>query len=127
MADFRSFLVVFAYSVGGIICHQLPERSFFLGGRQLPVCARCSGLYLGVAAGLLAWLIWTRIRSAPSAVDARLARNVFLVAVVPTALSWASGSLGFWDGSNAVRAVLALPLGVIAGAIVAAVGTKDLR
>lgn len=33
-------------------CHQRPERSFFLGGYQLPLCARCCGMLLGQAAGL---------------------------------------------------------------------------
>ena len=33
-------------------CHQLPERSFFWRGRQFPVCARCTGVYIGEIAGL---------------------------------------------------------------------------
>lgn len=35
----------------GIIidCHQRPERSFFLDGRQIPICARCLGLVSGSA------------------------------------------------------------------------------
>jgi uncharacterized membrane protein len=37
--------------VGYAICHQIPERSFLLGGHQLPLCARCTGTYLGVAIG----------------------------------------------------------------------------
>jgi uncharacterized membrane protein len=27
------------------ICHQDPQRSFFLWGTQFPLCARCTGLY----------------------------------------------------------------------------------
>jgi len=30
-----------------VSCHRLPERSFFWRGRQFPVCARCTGLYIG--------------------------------------------------------------------------------
>ena len=30
-----------------LICHQLAERSFSYFGNSLPVCQRCSGLYLG--------------------------------------------------------------------------------
>ena len=47
---------------------------------------------------------------------------------MPTAVSLRdAASFGVWDGSNLTRAVLAVPLGVSAGAIVAAVTTKDLR
>lgn len=28
-------------------CHQIPERSFFIRGRQFPVCARCTGVLVG--------------------------------------------------------------------------------
>ena len=28
-------------------CHQMPERSFFVRGYQFPVCARCTGVFLG--------------------------------------------------------------------------------
>jgi uncharacterized membrane protein len=35
--------------VGAAICHRITNRSFVINGRQLPLCARCTGMYLGVA------------------------------------------------------------------------------
>ena len=111
-----------------MICHQIPDRSFFWDGHQLPVCARCTGVYLSGVLGLVAWAgIKTARKWRPMTIDPRIALRVFAIAAAPTALSLASGIAGVWDGSNVTRAVLAIPLGASAGAIVAAVFTKDLR
>ena len=42
-----------ADAIGYAVCHRLDERSFHADGRQLPLCARCSGMYLGAVLGLL--------------------------------------------------------------------------
>ena len=116
------------FSFGAMICHQRPERSFFWGVHQFPVCARCTGIYLSAVAGVLGWVV---IKSSPGwrprAIDPRTARTVLVAAAVPTMVSLATGALGVWDGSNITRALFALPLGATAGVIVAAVATKDLR
>ena len=39
--------------VGYAVCHQIPIRTPFFDGRPLPLCARCSGQFLGALAGLL--------------------------------------------------------------------------
>ena len=41
-----------ADAVGSAVCHRISFRSFHLAGRQLPLCVRCTGTYLGVIAGL---------------------------------------------------------------------------
>ena len=116
------------FSAGSVVCHQIPERSFFWAGQQLPVCARCTGLYVSAALGVIAWItIKTARRWRPIAIDPRVAIQWLAIAAIPTALSLATGFAGLWDGSNVTRALLAIPLGVSAGAIVAAVATKDLR
>lgn len=40
-----------ADAVGYAICHRIDERSFHLGSRALPLCARCTGTFLGVVLG----------------------------------------------------------------------------
>jgi uncharacterized membrane protein len=34
------------------VCHRIPGRSFTVAGRPLPLCARCSGTYLGALVGI---------------------------------------------------------------------------
>lgn len=36
-----------------LICHRKPERSFHYKNHQFPVCARCTGFYMGLAAFLI--------------------------------------------------------------------------
>jgi uncharacterized membrane protein len=43
-----------ADAVGYAVCHRIDARSFHLGDRQLPLCARCTGTYLGALAGMAA-------------------------------------------------------------------------
>ena len=121
-------LLTIIFSAGSVICHQIPERSFLWAGQQLPVCARCTGLYVSAALGLVAWItIKGARRWQPIAIDPRIAIQWLAIAAVPTALSVATGLAGVWDGSNVTRALLAIPLGATVGAIVAAVAAKDLR
>jgi uncharacterized membrane protein len=35
------------------VCHRIDARSFHLGERALPLCVRCSGMYLGAVLGLV--------------------------------------------------------------------------
>lgn len=42
-----------ADAIGYAVCHRIDARSFHLpGGRAVPLCARCSGTFLGVMVGL---------------------------------------------------------------------------
>ena len=47
---------------GYAVCHRITARSFTIGGRQFPLCARCTGMYLGVALTLLVIFLTGRLR-----------------------------------------------------------------
>jgi uncharacterized membrane protein len=42
-----------ADAVGYAVCHRISARSYHIGDRETPMCARCSGMYLGALAALL--------------------------------------------------------------------------
>jgi len=126
------------YFSGGLVCHHRPERSFHLAGAQLPVCGRCTGLYLSTAGGVLlalAALTWKKKGPGPSSNDdlgtqaddeievsngARphfAWRSWLLVAIVPSLLTLALEWSGAWRMSDTVRAAAAAPLGLVLGAL----------
>jgi uncharacterized membrane protein len=112
------------YAAGSFICHQLPERSFHLTGFQLPVCARCLGIYAGGAAGV-AFALATARRATARALDASArfsqttAWALALGGAAPTALTVILETIGLWYPSNTARAVAGAMLGApIAFAVV---------
>ena len=90
------------------VCHQRPERSFHLAGARLPVCARCTGLYVSAAAGALAaWFAFVRVP--------RATRTLLAVAAAPTAATWIAEWAVAVSMSNTVRALASWPLGAVVG------------
>ncbi len=132
--DVRWYAAGLVYTVGAVVCHQRPERSFHSASVQWPVCARCTGLYLSGAMGLVMWPFVRRTRvavrrTARSELSprSRRLRAVALALAAPTLATLLTGAIGLYDPPNAWRAALALPLGALAGAAVSAVLFEDLR
>jgi uncharacterized membrane protein len=42
-----------ADSIGYAVCHRIDVRSFHIGVRAMPLCARCTGMYLAALLGLI--------------------------------------------------------------------------
>ena len=119
-----------AYAIGHVICHQLPARSFQLWGAVLPVCARCTGIYVGAA--VVSAAVWARPRSPVDVPHgnafhedpAARARRLLLAAVAPTAITliyeWTTGI----TPANWIRALAGLPLGA---AVAWLIGTLNVE
>jgi hypothetical protein len=114
------------YLLGSLVCHQRPERSFHPWGIQVPVCARCEGIYLAAPFGI-ALLLAARRRGSPMLASRRLWQRVVLLACLPTILTlaweWTTGDMT----SGTVRAVAGGVLGATIAATVATVATGELR
>jgi uncharacterized membrane protein len=113
----------FPYALGGLVCHQRPERSFTSGSIPWPVCARCAGLYLSAAAAIVVVLL-ASVRSWTGAAAWRGWRVALLLAAFPSGLSWLVETAGWWLPDNATRATLAAPFGLVTGALLASIARK---
>jgi uncharacterized membrane protein len=40
-------------AIGYAVCHRIDARSFHIHDRQVPLCARCTGMYLGAVLGII--------------------------------------------------------------------------
>jgi uncharacterized membrane protein len=105
------------YGFGALICHQLADRSFHLGAYQLPVCARCLGVYVGIACGAALAVVTA---STMTRLTPRHVRLVLAGGVLPTAITVAAEWAGIWNTTNAERFAAGLPLGVAVAAVAAA-------
>jgi uncharacterized membrane protein len=108
------------YFAGAFVCHQRPERSFHLAGAPLPVCARCTGLYVSALAGGLAALVLSTV-----SMTAARARWLLGLAAVPTLVTVVAELFGLAHPPNVVRAISALPLGAAAAWAVVSIARRD--
>ncbi len=96
--------------LGSSICHQLPERSYFLGDLQMPLCARCIGIHLGFlfSASFLVLIRKSIPWRLPSLGQVAALGLVMTVFIVDAVLSYS----GMSESTNLRRTISGLALGV---------------
>ena len=109
-------------AVGSAVCHQDPAHSFLVYGRQIPLCARCTGMYLGALLSL-AFHFWQgKQGSLPPRKMVIPLGLLFLAFAVDGLNSWAA-SLGtgwnFYETTNLTRLVTGTGAGLVIGAVLA--------
>jgi uncharacterized membrane protein len=124
-SSLQAFAVA-VYGFGSAICHQRVERSFHLAGEALPVCARCTGIYLGGALAAAVFVLTRNARRGGASLAGRSAAWLLLLAALPGVLSlayeWTSGHVP----SNSIRAATGVVLGVGVGWLILQ-GIEDRR
>jgi uncharacterized membrane protein len=99
----------FLWNIGYAICHQLPDRSFILGGLQMPMCARDTGTYLGFL--VVIGLFFFRKRYNRSMLPDRTVLAASAIGVLFYAFDAGSSYLGFRSTTNDLRLVAGLAFG----------------
>jgi uncharacterized membrane protein len=108
------------YRTFGHLCHQIPERSFHVAGHPFAVCARCTGLYFGFAAGVVLYPIVRSLKES----DGPSLRWLF-IAALPLVVDWGLGMLGIWENTHLSRVASGALLGGMA-AVYVVPGVIDL-
>jgi len=88
-------ILVKADAVAYAVCGRLPDHSFHLAGRQLPLCARCTGTFLGSFGGFLGLMAKGRASRLPPVKILILLVGFIVLMVV--------------DGLNSYLSLLSLP------------------
>ncbi|HEX5965590.1 MAG TPA: DUF2085 domain-containing protein [Pyrinomonadaceae bacterium] len=90
------------------LCHQLPERSYFIAGHKLAVCSRCTGLYAGFAFTLLLYPLLRPIQTIDWPPPVWL-----ILSTVPMAIDFGLTFLGIWENTHTSRLLTGLLLGSV--------------
>ena len=104
--QFWAFTIYRAFSY---VCHQIPERSFFIAGHPFAVCSRCTGLYAGFAAATVAYPLIRSLRQTEAP-----ARKWLFLAAAPLAIDFAVGYFGIWENTHSSRFATGALLGAVA-------------
>jgi uncharacterized membrane protein len=105
-----------ADAIGYAVCHRIDLRSFHMGDRQVPLCARCSGMYLGAMMGLIyQGFIGRRRTGIPNwkiIVPVSIFVLSFIVDGLNSFLSFFPGAPGLYEPNNTFRLLTGTGMGL---------------
>lgn len=89
--------------MGSTVCHQLSQRSIQINGEYLPVCARCSGIYLSFVIGFAFLFLKKRQKgNQPFMVSQTL---LIVACLLPFIIDGSGSYLHFWKTNNFIRII----------------------
>ena len=111
-----------ADAVGYAVCHRIDIRSFNIDNRPLPLCARCSGMYLGAVLGLCYQLLVGRRRAGTPPKRVLFVLGIFAAAFVidgiNSFLSLIPLAPTLYTPQNWLRLVTGTGLGIVMAAVI---------
>ena len=102
-------VAVIIYGAFSRLCHQIPERSFFIAGQQWAICSRCAGLYIGFTTAIFCYPLVRSLRRT----DTPERRWLFLAAL-PILIDFSLGYFGIWQNTHLSRFLTGALFGSVA-------------
>lgn len=122
MALVEEIISVFNF-IGSLVCHQRPDRTLWIGGHYLPVCARDTGAFVGLLLGYI-MLLFLRRKQAKGPPNLYLS----LVMMLPLWVDSFGQLFGFWTSTNYLRLITGLLFGAaLAPMLVYALSLSPLK
>ncbi|HDH06990.1 MAG TPA: DUF2085 domain-containing protein [Thermoproteales archaeon] len=90
----------FLYWIASPFCHQLPERSFFIAGYKLPVCARCTGVYLSFYFTYIVYPFFIR------RIKRKVYASLYIIMLLPLIVDGVIQFITPYESSNITRVTL---------------------
>ncbi|MGN1230869.1 MAG: DUF2085 domain-containing protein [Anaerotignum sp.] len=116
MADFLE-------RMGSAVCHQMAERSFIWGNGKMPLCARCTGIYMG-AFFALCFFLWKRRWEGNQPFSAKQIL-LMLLCIIPMAADGFCSYIGFWESNQLLRVLTGSLIGTVVPALLLLAGNFD--
>lgn len=95
------------YAPFSYLCHQISARSFHIHGEAFAVCARCFGIYFGLALGVLVYPLFRSLNDLQP-----LPRIWLLLSPAPTVIDFLLEYFGIWENTHLSRFLTASVLGI---------------
>jgi len=91
-----------------VFCHGIPGRCLYLWNVPMPICARCTAIYVGLIVSFAVFLVLPRMTE-------RVARIVLGAAAIPMAIDGLTQLAGLRVSTNPLRIETGLVLGIAFG------------
>ena len=108
-------------AIAASVCEQNPAHTLEIGGRLLPLCARCTGTFLGAAVSLAYLSAWGRAERAPKLWKSLLLgvfAAAFIVDGVNSTLATFIPKYALYIPNNNLRFITGMGMGTVVGALI---------
>ena len=113
----------FLERMGSAVCHQMAERSFIWGAGTMPLCARCTGIYMGVFFALC-FFLWKKRLDGNKPFTTKQSM-LMLLCIVPMAADGFCSYAGLWESNQFLRILTGSLIGAVVPGLLLLAGNFD--